>query len=209
MPGMSPTQSQPQMPGMQGQGGQTMPRMQGMGEHGKSQTPSQPQMPGMQSSQPAAGGMQTPMAGGMMGCKDGCGGSGQASTSGMSGSMMGMQGGGMMPRRQGDIPSDRIEGRIAFLRAELKITPAQAAVWSEVEAALRANAKRMADAQPPSPPWPDMTPLEKADEQERLLAARLDSVRALKRPYAALYSSLDDTQKKTANELMAPYLGVM
>src|SRR5262245_38756859 len=35
---------------------------------------------------------------------------------------------------------DRVEGRIAFLRAELKITEAQASAWDAFAAALRTNA---------------------------------------------------------------------
>jgi hypothetical protein len=50
---------------------------------------------------------------------------------------MGMMGGGM----GGMATIDRVEGRIAFLRAELKITDAQADVWNGFADALRANAK--------------------------------------------------------------------
>ena len=38
---------------------------------------------------------------------------------------------------------DHVEGRIAFLRAELKITDAQAAGWNNFADALRANAKKL------------------------------------------------------------------
>jgi hypothetical protein len=196
--------------GSQNQGGQSMPGMQGMGEHGMKPS----QMPGMPGPQSGAGGggMPMPAAGGMMNCS-GMGPASGPQQASMPG-MMGMQGGqGMMPmmmmqRQSAEIPSDRIEGRIAFLHAELRITPAQMAAWSDVAAVLRANARRIAEARPAMPPKADMTPLEKADQQERVLAARLDSIRALKPAYAALYASFDDAQKKAANELMAPYLGV-
>ena len=37
---------------------------------------------------------------------------------------------------------DRIEGRIAFLRAELKIAEAQSQAWTAFADALRANARK-------------------------------------------------------------------
>src|SRR4051812_15596108 len=53
----------------------------------------------------------------------------------MQGMHMRMMGG---PAGMGMI--DRIEGRLAFLRAELKITEAQANAWNTFAEALRANA---------------------------------------------------------------------
>ena len=42
-------------------------------------------------------------------------------------------------------PAQHIEGRLAFLKTELKITDAQAPQWNAYADALRANAKRMGD----------------------------------------------------------------
>src|SRR5258705_13309384 len=39
------------------------------------------------------------------------------------------------------MPGQFVDGRIAFLKAELKITPAQEPQWQRVEAAMRENAK--------------------------------------------------------------------
>src|SRR5438105_1032981 len=44
---------------------------------------------------------------------------------------------------QRPLPGRHIEGRLAFLRAELKITDAQAPLWDRVAAALRERAARM------------------------------------------------------------------
>ena len=41
------------------------------------------------------------------------------------------------------MPGQFVEGRIAFLKAQLKITPAQEAQWQQVEAAMRENAKTL------------------------------------------------------------------
>src|SRR4030088_790253 len=41
------------------------------------------------------------------------------------------------------MPGQCADGRIAFLKAQLKITPAQEAQWQQVEAAMRENAKTL------------------------------------------------------------------
>src|ERR1700732_5626643 len=45
--------------------------------------------------------------------------------------------------RERMMPGQFVEGRIAFLNAQLKITPAQEAQWQQVEAAMRENAKTL------------------------------------------------------------------
>ena len=123
--------------------------------------------------------------------------------------MMGLGGGTGM----GTI--DRVEGRVAFLRAELKITDAQTAVWNTFADALRANAKKLGDmrasmmspsgaGQPQAP-----TIIERVESQERWMQARLEGVRTRKTALAKLYESLSDDQKKSANELLAPHMGMM
>ena len=51
----------------------------------------------------------------------------------------------MGPGMGGMATIDRVEGRIAFLRAELKITDAQAGAWNTFADALRANAKKLGE----------------------------------------------------------------
>ena len=41
------------------------------------------------------------------------------------------------------MPGQFVDGRIAFLKAQLKITPAQEGQWQKVEAAMRENAKAL------------------------------------------------------------------
>jgi len=134
---------------------------------------------------------------------------------GAQGAPGGMQGGSMMQMpmmpmmqmmRQGsmlDVPSDYIEGRIAFLHAELRITDSQMAAWTEFANVLRANAKRIAEADGAKGQQAAATTADRLEEQERRLTARLEGVRALKTAYGKLYAVLDDKQKKTADELMA------
>lgn len=122
--------------------------------------------------------------------------------------MMGMMG----PGAGGMATIDRIEGRIAFLRAELKITDAQADSWNSFADALRANAKKLAEVRASMSPKPADAPTStlatRLEQQEQWLAARLDGTRAMKSAYVKLNEVLSDDQKKTANDLLAPHLGL-
>ena len=149
---------------------------------------------------------------------------------GMSG-RQGMMGGMPMMNMMGDMPMmgmmrmmgpnmagmatvDRVEGRIAFLRTELKITEAQASAWNAFADALRTNARRLSEVRASMMPLfgavqqqaPTMA--ERLDLQERWLLARLEGTRALKSAFTNLYGTLSDDQKNTANELLAPHMGM-
>ena len=124
-----------------------------------------------------------------------------------------MQMTGMMGRGMGGMATiDRIEGRIAFLRAELKITDAQADSWNGFADALRANAKKLAEIRAAITPKPGEAPpapslAARLEQQEQWLAARLDGTRAMKSAFIKLNEQLSDDQKKSANDLLAPHMG--
>lgn len=107
-----------------------------------------------------------------------------------------------------DLPTDRIEGRIAFLHAELRITEAQMAVWTELATVMRANAKRMSEAQGPHQQAAAPSAITRLDSHERWLVARLESVRALKAAYAKLYAALDESQRKIGDQLVVHQMGI-
>jgi hypothetical protein len=123
----------------------------------------------------------------------------------MSGGMMG--GAGMMGF--GGMMTDHVEGRIAFLKTELKITDARSAAWNALADALRASAKRMGDVRQTMmrPNATQGSVVETLDARERMLSAALESTRAIKTSFAALNAKLSDEQKKTANELLAFPMG--
>lgn len=143
--------------------------------------------------------------------------------SGMS--MMGMmnmmgQGGGSMPdmgmhgmEMRGMAMTDRVEGRIAFLRAELKIADAQTKVWNDFAQSLRDNAKRLADVRDAvvksggTSTIPTLA--QRLDSQERWLVARVEVVRAIKAAFAPLYGTLSADQKKSADDLLGMHMGLM
>jgi hypothetical protein len=132
----------------------------------------------------------------------------------MMAGMMKMMSGGMMGQSGMDMQSmgmtQRVEGRIAFLRAELQITDKQTQVWDAFADALRKNAKGMMDAGMPMM-GADAEPglANRLDAQERVLSARLDGVKAMKAALVPLYEALDEAQRQSADELLAPHMGMM
>jgi hypothetical protein len=157
---------------------------------------------------PAAPGMAAPAPGGgmpMMGMMQmmtmmGQGGMGMAD--------MGMHGMSM----RGMAMAERVEGRIAFLKTELKITDAQGKVWNEFAQSLKNNAKRLAevrDSAAKSGGAPAASLAERLDTQERWLAARLEGARSIKTTFGHFYAFLSADQKKAADELMPMHLGLM
>ena len=126
-----------------------------------------------------------------------------------------MQSMGMMgPGMGGMATIDRIEGRIAFLRAELKIADAQAGAWNGFADALRTNAKKLAEVRASMMVRPADAEAKAAalgdrlDQQEQWLMARLDGIRTMKSAFAKLNATLSDDQKKTANDLLALHMGM-
>jgi periplasmic protein CpxP/Spy len=101
-----------------------------------------------------------------------------------------------------------IDGRIAFLKAELKITPAQEPQWEKVAQALRQNSEerrksfeqaRATDrTQPP-------TALQHLEAMARMSAIRAQQTDRVLVAFRPLYDSLSDEQKKAADELMSPH----
>ncbi len=110
---------------------------------------------------------------------------------------------GAMPCMQDTVSSDHIEGRLAFLRTELKIGDAQQKAWNQFVDRMRESAQIVGDigkAAMMKPASDQMPPMfsQKLDLQERLLKTRLELIAA----YKSLYSALSEDQKKIAEELL-------
>lgn len=114
----------------------------------------------------------------------------------------------------GMVAIDHVEGRIAFLRTELKITDAQAGAWNGFADALRANANKLAEVRASmmsgmdGAQGPASTLADRLDLQEKWLLARLDGTRTMKSAFAKLNEILSDDQKKAADDLLAPHMGM-
>lgn len=137
---------------------------------------------------------------------------------GQGGSMMGRSGMGMGmggTRGRGSMctaMTSHIEGRLAFLKAEIKITPEQELLWNDYAAAVRANAQSMttrcaamasqAGAKEASLP-------DRLDVREQFLSAQLDALRATSKALKPLYGALSDAQKQVADQLIRGMTGMM
>jgi hypothetical protein len=135
------------------------------------------------------------------------------------GSMPGMGGMpmmGMTPMMMGEgsvggMMAGHVEGRLAFLKTELKITDAQLPLWNAVADAIRANAKNM------SPMMSDgmmagsgtVTLPDKLALREKMMTAHLDALRRFKTAVDPLYAALSPEQKKTADQLLMGPMGMM
>lgn len=127
---------------------------------------------------------------------------------GMMKMMMGMMAGGYGPMGQMMSP-EHVEGRIAFLRTELKLTEAQQPLWDKVADALRANARAAKDMMAGMPAGMMMsmssaagTPVERIELHEKMLSTRLEGLHRLKAALEPFYASLDDAQKAQADRLL-------
>jgi hypothetical protein len=169
--------------------------------------------PGAQSQQQGA---ETSIPGGMMGY-------------GFAGrGMMGMMGPGMMGydgvagpwmMRWGasgqamcNAMAGHIEGRLAFVKAELKITEAQEPLWNTYAAAARDSTNTMlarCTTMMGQRNGPTASLLDRLDQNEQLMTVQLDATRAMSKAIKPLYASLSDTQKKSADQLFWGPMGMM
>jgi hypothetical protein len=101
---------------------------------------------------------------------------------------------------------EHIDGDLAFLKAELKITEAQTPQWNIFAQAFRSDREKRARAckeaveqskEIKSASLPDA--MKMAEDQ---LSLRLDSLRSMKVAVQPLYDSLNKDQRKSADQIM-------
>lgn len=123
-------------------------------------------------------------------------------------------GGPMMDFYGSDSILDRIDGRLAFLKTELKITEEQTPAWDELAAVIRTNVEKhnllMQDMMKEfhsgdfsKKPLPDQL-----SSQQAHLEARLEQVKTTKAAVEKLYGMLSDEQKQSADEIVLPMSGM-
>lgn len=140
-----------------------------------------------------------------------------------------MQGGSMMSRAgMMDCPmhgmmgqqSPRIEGRLAFLKAELGIKNNQEKAWNDYAEAFRRSHEgmmgrmgmmrgKMGNQDMQAGAGSSKTAIEALEIRIEMMEGMLQSLKALEEPTAKLYDALDDTQKATADELLGMGCGMM
>ena len=108
----------------------------------------------------------------------------------------------------------RVGGRLAFIKTELAIRDDQTAEWDAFAAMVRENAENhnglmqsMMERM-----WGDGyadTPLpQRLKEHEGFMTARLAQIQDMRAAVEALYAVLDEDQKKSADEIMMPAMGM-
>jgi hypothetical protein len=101
--------------------------------------------------------------------------------------------------------ANHVEGRIAFLKAELKITDAQSKAWDDVATAMRQGAAartalyeemRGRGDQP-------LTAVDRLAFRDKAMAVRAENGKAFTAAFTTLYTQLSDEQKKAADQLLS------
>ncbi|WP_083901044.1 Spy/CpxP family protein refolding chaperone [Azospirillum sp. B4] len=125
-------------------------------------------------------------------------------------------------------PWEHVDGRLAYLKAELKITAAQEGQWKKFEALVRANAEEMKQkaatfeaehkarwekieaarkaGQPVEPPAPPSL-TERLDRAEKMAAEHAKHASEFKAVLTPLYASFSPEQKETADKMLAHFGG--
>src|SRR5271169_2050125 len=104
------------------------------------------------------------------------------------------------------LPGQLADGRIAFLKAELKITPPQETAWQQVAAAMRENANALdqvitAARQNPSA----MNAVQRIERRQQFASVRAGNDARLLAAFKPLYASLSPEQQRLANQLAMPH----
>ncbi|MBR1324286.1 MULTISPECIES: Spy/CpxP family protein refolding chaperone [Bradyrhizobium] len=120
---------------------------------------------------------------------------GQMGSSGSSGAMSGPV----------DV-TERIEGRIAFLKAELQISDKQAADWNGVADALRSSRQHLLEARKMLAMDDRSGSADRLEHYERHLSERLEAIKSARQAFTRLYASLNESQRQTADTILLPLI---
>lgn len=102
-----------------------------------------------------------------------------------------------------------IDGRLAFVKAELKVTDRQMPEWNAFATTMRANAKAINEQLKPlrAGRWAAKPLPERLEEQAKVMAARVDAFNRTSEAVKPLYAVLDDAQKKIADVILLGPMG--
>ena len=105
-------------------------------------------------------------------------------------------------------PGQLVDGRIAFLKAELKIGPTQEAQWQQVATAMRENAKALDQAIGTSQDQRGtMDAVQRLTMREQFAKVRAENDARLLTAFKPLYASLSPEQQQIANDLVVRHHG--
>jgi hypothetical protein len=123
---------------------------------------------------------------------------------------MPMGSGGMGAMGMGPGGFGHIEGQIAFLKAELAITDAQAPQWNAFAEVLRDQAAQVRQTAAQTTPAAGVVSApEQMERRIAMLTTRTEAMRAMVAVTKPLYEVLTDDQKKTGDALIAEHFMMM
>ncbi|MGA7456229.1 MAG: Spy/CpxP family protein refolding chaperone [Methyloceanibacter sp.] len=103
-----------------------------------------------------------------------------------------------------------MEGRLAYIKADLEITDAQMAAWNAYAEAVRASHKSMESMHVNMMKAKESgSALQRLDARINAMESRVESLKALKPVTEGLYAVLSDEQKKKADQLLGGGCGMM
>ncbi len=123
----------------------------------------------------------------------------------------GMMGGTGQSVQMCAMMTGHVEGRLAYLRAELNITPAQEALWTTFANVVRDNVQNMAgrcNTMTGQSKTAAFSLPERLDLREQFVAAHLDAMRANDKALKPLYAAFDDAQKRAADQMLGAHMGM-
>ena len=104
------------------------------------------------------------------------------------------------------MPGQFVDGRIAFLKAQLKISSAQEAKWQPVEAAMRENAKTLDQTITTARQnRGNLNAVQRLELREQFAKVRVDNDARLLAAFKPLYASLSPEQQQMANQLVGAH----
>jgi protein CpxP len=106
------------------------------------------------------------------------------------------------PAAESATSASPVEARIRDLHRKLHITDAQKPQWDALVAVMRDNAKAMSDLQKErAADAQSMSAVDVVKSYESVIQAHEDGMKKFVPPFEALYNSMSDAQKKTADSL--------
>ena len=106
------------------------------------------------------------------------------------------------------LPGQLVDGRIAFLKAELKIAPAQETQWQQVATAMRENANALDPViSTAREQRGTMDAVQRLTMREQFAKVRAENDARLLTAFKPLYASLSPEQQQIANNLVIPHHG--
>ncbi len=108
--------------------------------------------------------------------------------------------------KAGHASVDRVEARIADLHKKLHITSAQTPQWNDFAGVMRENAKAARDViEDKSQNAATMSAVDDLEAYKTLAQAHVDGLTRMIPTFEALYATMSDSQKKTADAMFAPH----